>query len=172
MCLKVGELAGYGGGDCATPAKYSGDSKPPIRQAIGDLPGQGGGVSVVIANRLDRPLFEVRVKILQHCIVGNRALLSRGCSFYANLQARAQQDKIERHFLEDLAGRVDVRRWYGKSMRTRKPERANGIAAAVIDRTSTGKLSCNPQSAPFVMNDHCDERPECVALDVAERGGK
>ena len=79
--------------------------KPPLIQAIGDLSGQRGGVRVVIANRLNSPLFKARVKVLQHSIVGNRTLLPRSCSFYANLQARPQQDKIERHFLQDLSAR-------------------------------------------------------------------
>ncbi|HEY1339865.1 MAG TPA: hypothetical protein VGF59_20270 [Bryobacteraceae bacterium] len=40
-----------------------------------------------------------------------------------------------------------------KSIKTRNPERANGTAAAVIDRTSTGKVSRNPRSPSFLMND-------------------
>ena len=45
--------------------KYSEHPEPPLVQAISDLPGQRGGVSVVIANRLNRPLFKARVKVLQ-----------------------------------------------------------------------------------------------------------
>jgi hypothetical protein len=40
-----------------------------------------------------------------------------------------------------------------KSISTRNPERANGMAAAVIDRTSTGKVSRDPRSPPFPIND-------------------
>jgi hypothetical protein len=82
------------------------------------LPGQRGRVGLVIANRLNVPLFKARVKALQHSIVGNRALLCME-----------------------------------KSIRTRKPECANGTAAAVIDRTTTGNVSRNPRSPPFRMND-------------------
>ena len=40
-----------------------------------------------------------------------------------------------------------------KSITMRNPERAKGTAAAVIERTSTGKLSRNPRSPSFLMND-------------------
>ena len=81
-------------------------------QPVGDSASQGGGLSIVIANRLDGSFLKARVKILQHRVVANSALSSRGRTFYANLQAGTQNDKIERHVLQDLARRVDVSRRY------------------------------------------------------------
>ena len=67
--------------------------KPTLIQPIGDSASQRGRVCIVIANRFESSLFEARVKVLQHHIVGDRALISRGCAFYANWQAGPQETK-------------------------------------------------------------------------------
>ena len=82
--------------------------KPTLIQPIGDSASKRGRICIVIANRFDSSLFKARVEVLQHHIVGDRALFSRSRAFYANWQAGSQEDKIERHFLQDLAGRIDL----------------------------------------------------------------
>ena len=42
-------------------SKYS---EAALLQAVGDLPGQGFRISMVVADRFDRPLFEAGVKVL------------------------------------------------------------------------------------------------------------
>ena len=78
---------------------------------------------------------------------------SRARSLNANLQARPQKDKIEWTSFRILRAVLTKAGDIEKSIGTRKPDRANGTAAAaVIGRTITGKFSRNPRSPPFLMN--------------------
>src|SRR5579884_2748874 len=83
-------------------------TKAPLIQPVSDLVGQRHGVSNVIANWFNVSAFKARVKSLQHFVIANRALSSRRCALYANMQTGPQKDKIERDLLQNLASRINV----------------------------------------------------------------
>jgi len=90
----------------------SNDPEPALIQPLSYKPCERGRVGIVIANWFRPSLFEERIEVLQPLIFCNRTLLSRGRSFYANLQAGPQQYKVEGHLFQDLASSVYVGRRY------------------------------------------------------------
>lgn len=81
--------------------------EPSVIQPFGDPLGQGRWVGTVIAYCFYACMVKEGVKILQSLMFSDRALFSRGSSFYTNLQAGPQQHEVEGHLFQDLACGVD-----------------------------------------------------------------
>jgi hypothetical protein len=96
--------------DLPAPTSCSNHPKAALIQPLSDSPSQRSRIGIAIAYWLRASIFKERVEILHPHRICNRTLISRGRSFYANLQTGSQQHKVKGHLLQDLACGVYVGR--------------------------------------------------------------
>ena len=115
----------------------SGHDKVAGTKAFINTLGEGGRVCFVVTDDVRRGCLKHRVKIAMSGVIDNSAFRTRRCARFTNSEARPEHNIVQRHFFKDLASRP--RNWGGmeKSSKTSYPERAKGMAAAVIARRIT-----------------------------------